>query len=903
MASISVCCPKCEAILKLASQPPEGKKIRCPKCATAFVPADNEVADDANAIKAKPNRPAPAPASKSRKTRIDDDETDESPRSRKPRAEKDDDEDDKPRRSKGKRNPDDDEDEGPRNKGKKKPAGKSGLFLVLGLCAGAGVLLVGVAAIGGGLYWWLSARPAQNQIAKGVAPPEIQPVVKDPGVKPPDAPIVKKEPDAPVIKEQPKIKPKIKPRPEPVAPPPPMPEPQPEPVFVAEPVDLDQALLTKASRATAFLRVERGTQTKFGSGFIVKSSGDTAYVVTSLNVILPPEPGEPKAPAGQPKGFFPGGGFSPKKKGGPAPAPKVSAKITVVLQSGTPEEQILPAEIVAIDEEGDLAAVRIKGVRNIPAPIDVAQEAVVAEDQPVYFFGHRMLKGQAGNPTVVAGKGNIMTLRRDANNEITEVQLAGNMPLGGVGGPVIDSQGRLVGVAIGAVPGKQIGFAIPAGELMQMFKGRLAVGAVLQFRQQGVRTEILGERWVHDRKSNVRTRDVISIPQGNKPKGSPPPPADEFVVLAFLADPMFKISGVKAYYAMTEAVPEAADEMGWPKLTKATPIALEIQDQMAIGPFKLPKGAIADQSFAFQFSYVNADKQTVYTQPHLVRLTFPTSTKSVTINIAGIPDLPTRQYIEDTAASKFNAKVTVKSKTKDGLILIVDPVPDPNALQAKIDFGKVTSAQGRTFEVTANKITLPVPTDDEITKALAALNKADGKQRIPAAEKLGRAYVILPDRRAEVAMALEKATDPKNIWLANPALKALQVWGGPENIPGIAPALDSPFTKAEAFNVLAKFPQEPAAATAMAKTLTDWTSRARASFLLKKMGPTAEKALIPFATHKDGDTAQAACKILAEIGTAECIPALTEASNSTNNNLKGAANEALKAVRSRKGGA
>ena len=49
----------------------------------------------------------------------------------------------------------------------------------------------------------------------------------------------------------------------------------------------------------------------------------------------------------------------------------------------------------------------------------------------------------------------------------------------------------------------------------------------------------------------------------------------------------------------------------------------QVDDQDATALFKLPAGFAADQSYAFQISYVNADGRTVYTEPHTVRLTFP----------------------------------------------------------------------------------------------------------------------------------------------------------------------------------------------------------------------------------------------------------------------------------------
>src|SRR5581483_7185094 len=82
--------------------------------------------------------------------------------------------------------------------------------------------------------------------------------------------------------------------------------------------------------------------------------------------------GVPRAPL-RPPGFGPG--FMQPAQ----PAVKVKPKVTVVLHSGTAEEQSVPAQVVAFDAEADLAALRITGVRQLPRPIDVEQQPQLVE--------------------------------------------------------------------------------------------------------------------------------------------------------------------------------------------------------------------------------------------------------------------------------------------------------------------------------------------------------------------------------------------------------------------------------------------------------------------------------------------------------------------------------------------
>ena len=288
----------------------------------------------------------------------------------------------------------------------------------------------------------------------------------------------------------------------------------------------------------------------------------------------------------------------------------------------------------------------------------------------------------------------------------------------------------------------------------------------------------------------------------------------------------------------------------------------------------------------------------MFTQPHLVRLTFPKNTKSVTLNITAIPDVPTRRYIEDAAPKLFAGKVSVKAKTNNSVVLEVDPVDDPKTVEPAINFGKVTSMKGRTFEIEAKKIDLPPPTDAEVTAALEDLKSTDRPKRAAGADQLAKAYVPLPAQRAEVSKALEGQVTDKDIWAANAALRALQLWGGPECVPAVLRAVEHNFTRGEALNVLANY-KDPAAAVAIANMLPSPGGRVFAVNALKAMGPVAEKAVIPFVTGKNGFAAREACNILKEIGTTECIPILTEAANSNNAFINGYARDTLKVVQAR----
>ncbi|MDB5308600.1 MAG: trypsin-like serine protease with C-terminal domain [Gemmataceae bacterium] len=890
----SLRCPECDSLLRLATAPGAGQKVRCPKCGTAFQPTAG----------AEDEPTAPRVASRSRAGDADD-----APRARKSNPDRDDrddrDDDERPRTrtsaSRRSRSEDDDDDRPSRPRRKKQTQKQNG-GLLIGLIAGGGVLLLLGA---GGLVWALVGKKSDPQNDVAATPPAANTVPGD-----------NSGPTNPA-----NLRPQANPT---------------NPNLVAAGGDLSRDLEEKTKRATTFIRVDVGGKTATGSGFILKANGDTGYIVTNFHVIAGPEdepppqanPGPPNGPGGppgfpgRPPGFpgrppgFPGRppGFPgrppsfrppnfrpPGFPGGPGAGPaqsepaKAKPRVTVILNSGTPEEQSISAEVVAVDDEADLATLRITGVRNLPAAIDMSQEAPVAETMPVFIFGF-----PGGVRVVDVKKGSISQLRRDQNNELNDVQINGEIIPGNSGGPVVDAQGRLVGIAVSTVRGKNVGFAIPTAQLNHMLKGCVRLGFVGQMKQQGTRIEMGGEVWQFDSKSRVRDRDVLQVPLGESTTKLDIA-AEEYFVLARLADPMHKINSAAMHYT---AVPPGTvfkpEAQGWAPLADAQKIPLQISDQNARGEFKLPPGAVRDQMYAFQVSYVTADGQTIFTHPHQVRLTFPKSSKTLTLGITTPPDDPSKRYIEDLLPKVFTGFAPKSTRVAGGLLVELDPVDDPQTIVEKIKFGEVVSVKGWTIAVVVKKVDLPSPDPEQVAKDLEDLK--DAKRRIAAADRLAKVYTILPDRRVEVAKALEVMAADKDHFTRLAALRALNMWAGPENVAGLVRVLDTDdvHTRMGIVSIIAKY-KDPVAADALAKLLPGLGERAAASAALKAIGPAAEKAVIPYLTHKDSWTAMEACNILKEIGTAESIPPLKTVLGKKPDFMVGpAATNALKSVESRK---
>src|SRR5205085_9900747 len=111
---------------------------------------------------------------------------------------------------------------------------------------------------------------------------------------------------------------------------------------------------------------------------------------------------------------------------------------------------------------------KVAGVANLPHPVELSQAANLKETLPVTVFGFpfgEALAIEAGNPSITVSKGSVSSVRRNHRDEVVAVQIDGALNPGNSGGPVVDAEGRLVGIAVATIRGANIGLAIPAGEL------------------------------------------------------------------------------------------------------------------------------------------------------------------------------------------------------------------------------------------------------------------------------------------------------------------------------------------------------------------------------------------------------------------------------------------------------
>ena len=334
--------------------------------------------------------------------------------------------------------------------------------------------------------------------------------------------------------------------------------------------------------ATVFVKVEAEGGSGSGSGFVVKTEGDSAYVVTNHHVIEPKVLEIILVP-----GLRPGVPYRlPRTPGRPyyLPAPPTytytprllvrsfkNAVVTVVFHSGAKNEESIRGEILAADPEHDLAVLKVSGVKDLPKPIDYLHEPKLTETMPLYTFGFpfgKILATSKAGPAITVGKGSVSSLRLDDEGNLVRVQIDGALNPGNSGGPVVDAQGRLVGIAVSIIrDSNNIGFAIPCRELTRTLEGRA------------------GKVYLHSARDND---GLVTVH-----------------VEVGLIDPLNKIKSAALHYLVgnpAQGKPKPTDPLE--PLPGCRKLPLKLEPHLATGEFTLERG-VSVVSLLHQAVYVN----------------------------------------------------------------------------------------------------------------------------------------------------------------------------------------------------------------------------------------------------------------------------------------------------------
>jgi S1-C subfamily serine protease len=206
--------------------------------------------------------------------------------------------------------------------------------------------------------------------------------------------------------------------------------------------DLPPELLKELRDATVLVKVKDDLSRLIGTGFLVHRDVTGGFIITNQHIV----------------------------------GANANAKIEIIIRSGASDERTVSARVLSSSKNLDLALVRIEAT-NLPKPYAFAPAADLSETMRTYVLGFPFgsdLDSTRQNPAVTTSQASISSLRKNARDEVELIQLDGNLNPGNSGGPVVDDNGRLVGVAVARIKSTGIGFAIPAQTVASLLAGDIA---------------------------------------------------------------------------------------------------------------------------------------------------------------------------------------------------------------------------------------------------------------------------------------------------------------------------------------------------------------------------------------------------------------------------------------------
>ncbi len=209
-------------------------------------------------------------------------------------------------------------------------------------------------------------------------------------------------------------------------------------------------------------------------------------------------------------------------------------KLQCVFHSGTPQEVAYSAQPVGVDEDRDLAVLKIAGP-DLPEPLDVATEVEIQETLSIFTLGFPfgdLLATSRRRPAITISKGTISSIRRDDWNKIALIQVDGGISPGNSGGPVVNESGSLIGISVAKIRGSEIGFAIPKAELVEMLKGRISKVSITATTFSNTKAEFRFLVRVIDPKQKIADVEVWMVPKARISSPLKPTPDGRWLPIA-----------------------------------------------------------------------------------------------------------------------------------------------------------------------------------------------------------------------------------------------------------------------------------------------------------------------------------------------------------------------------------
>ena len=151
----------------------------------------------------------------------------------------------------------------------------------------------------------------------------------------------------------------------------------------------------------------------------------------------------------------------------------IKGEITLVLEPGLKKQRVLKARVIRVDEAKDLALLRVENAGELPG-LKLGSVDGLSELMDVVAFGFPLGRALSPDkndyPAISVNAGRVTALRHK-DGELQQIQIDVALTFGNSGGPVLDDQGKVVGVVVSGIRGAQaINQAIPVSHLETFLK-------------------------------------------------------------------------------------------------------------------------------------------------------------------------------------------------------------------------------------------------------------------------------------------------------------------------------------------------------------------------------------------------------------------------------------------------
>src|SRR5262249_44241122 len=143
------------------------------------------------------------------------------------------------------------------------------------------------------------------------------------------------------------------------------------------------------------------------------------------------------------------------------------ATVTLVLHPAEKNQKSFAAKVVRRDADLDLALLSIEGEKGLSALALGSADGIRELEDLVacgFPFGAALASEKGVYPAVSINTSSVTALRKK-DGELYRIQLDGALNPGNSGGPVLDRNGKVVGVVVAGLPGAGINFAIPVSHV------------------------------------------------------------------------------------------------------------------------------------------------------------------------------------------------------------------------------------------------------------------------------------------------------------------------------------------------------------------------------------------------------------------------------------------------------